>query len=69
MQRYLRDGSACAQQYSAANPGVMDSLLAVAVNVSKSFLQMLPTQLQVGCQLTLNHSSQGRCTKSQPIRV
>jgi len=49
VQRYLRCGSACAQQYNAANPDVMDSLLAVAVNVSESFLQMLPTQLQVRC--------------------
>ena len=51
VQRYLRGGSACAEQYNAANPGVVDSLLALAVNVSESFLQMLPTQLQVRCTL------------------
>ena len=49
VQRYLRSGSACAQQYNAANAGVMDALLAVAVNVTQSYLQMLPTQLQVRC--------------------
>ncbi len=47
VQRYLRSASACAQQYNAANAGVMDALLAVAVNVTASYLQMLPTQLQV----------------------
>ena len=47
VQRFLRDGSACSRQYRAANAAVMDSLLGVVVNVSETFLQMLPTQLQV----------------------
>ena len=51
VQRYLRGGSVCAQQYNADNPGVMNSLLDVAVNVSQTFLQMLPAQLQVGSRM------------------
>ncbi len=62
VQRYLRGGSACAQQYNAANPNVMDSLLAVAVNISESFLQMLPAQLQVRCRLMLT-SFVGSCMR------
>ena len=58
VQRYLRDGSACAVQYTAANLGVMDSLLDVAVNVSESFLRMLPAQLQVCC-CDVDDGSQG----------
>ena len=54
MQRHLRSASACAQQYNAAHVGVIDALLAVTVNVSQSFLQMLPTQLQVGRRLPMH---------------
>ena len=60
VQRYLRDESACSQQYTAANAGVMESLLTVAVDVSESFLQMLPTQLQVSCYLILNNALAAR---------